>query len=222
MLNSRDISRLRADVAINCRKFVEIAARDGWPVLVTGTVRDDEYQQYCYENGTGGKPPATFHSVKAGLAFDICKNVKGQEYSDTAFWEYCGALGQKMGFEWGGTWTSFRDKPHFQWSEHGKYTGASIRAGKYPPEMPQYEEDDDMDIDKLLETMTDEQAYKLLQKAQNHAETLNLPDWGNGEPAGELSAAITAGITSGKSPMRLCTRYETAIMAKRAEEGAKK
>lgn len=153
MLNSRNIDDLRTDVAANCRKLIELAKADGWPVLVTGTVRDDEYQQCCYEKGTGGKPPATFHSVKAGLAFDICKNIKGQEYSDGDFWAYCGALGQKMGFEWGGTWRSLVDKPHFQWSQDGRYTSAMIRAGKYPPAMPLYEEDEDMTQEKFNELM---------------------------------------------------------------------
>jgi len=140
MLNSRDIDRLRSDVAANCHAFVALCKAEGFSVLVTGTVRDDEYQQQCYEKGTGGKPPATFHSVKAGLAFDCCKNVKGQEYSDNAFWAGIGAIGRRMGFEWGGDWKSFVDKPHFQWSDGGKYTGSMIKAGKYPPAMPLYKE----------------------------------------------------------------------------------
>ena len=120
MQNSRDISRLRPDVAANCKKMIAIARADGYPVLVTGTVRDNEYQEYCYKKGASRSRVPTFHSSQAGLAFDICKNVKGQEYSDNAFWDYCGALGRKMGFEWGGAWKSFVDKPHFQWSAGGK------------------------------------------------------------------------------------------------------
>ena len=92
MLNSRDISLLRPDVAVNCRKLIELCKAEGFPVLVTSTVRDDEYQAYLYEQGrtrpgsivTNGKYP-TFHWDQAGLAFDVCKNVKGQEYSDAAF-----------------------------------------------------------------------------------------------------------------------------------------
>jgi len=146
MLNSRDIDQLRSDVAANCRKFIALCKEEGYPVLVTGTVRDDEYQQQCYEKGTGGKPPATFHSVKAGLAFDCCKNIKGHEYDDNAFWAGIGAIGRKMGFEWGGDWKSFVDKPLFQWSDHGRYTGSMIRAGKYPPAMPIYQEKEDADM----------------------------------------------------------------------------
>jgi peptidoglycan hydrolase-like protein with peptidoglycan-binding domain len=41
-----------------------------------------------------------------------------------------------MGFTWGGDWTGFVDKPHFQWDNHGEYTGDMIRAKNYPPDMP--------------------------------------------------------------------------------------
>jgi hypothetical protein len=141
MLNSRNIDHLRADVAANCHKFVELCKAAGYPVLVTGTVRDNAYQEYCYYKGTSSSPVPSFHSVAAGLAFDICKNVKGEEYSDSTFWTGVGAIGQKMGFNWGGAWTDFVDKPHFQWSNHGKYTSNMIRAGNYPPAMPLYEEE---------------------------------------------------------------------------------
>lgn len=146
MLCSRDISRLRADVAANCRLFVEECKKQGLPVLVTETVRDLEYQASLYAKGrtapgsivTNQKTPS-FHWDKVGLAFDICKNVKGHEYDDAAFFQKCGAIGKKMGFTWGGDWTSLVDKPHFQWDQGGKYTAAMVRAGKLPPNMPIYQ-----------------------------------------------------------------------------------
>ncbi len=177
MLNSRDIGKLRVDVADNCRKFLELCQKAGQPVLVTGTVRDDEYQQECYLNGTGGKPPATFHSVKAGLAFDICKNVKGEEYNDPHFWQAVSVIGKKMGFTWGGDWTGFVDKPHFQWDAHGKFSGKDIIAGKYPPPMPRYlnQEEDDMtekEVQGIVQKLLTAQAspmYKTLA---------DIPEWG--------------------------------------------
>ena len=141
MLNSRDIGLLRPDVAANCRVFLDRCRRAGWPVLVTGTVRDDEFQLQCYRSGTSRAKRPTFHSVRAGLAFDVCKNVKGQEYSDGAFWAAVGTIGKEMGFTWGGDWSGIVDKPHFQWDGGGIYTGSMILAGKYPPDMPVWEED---------------------------------------------------------------------------------
>ena len=133
MLNSRDIDRLRPDVAANCRAWLELCRAAGLLVLVTGTVRDEEYQQYCFENGTAATPVPSFHGEQAGLAFDFCQNIKGQEYSDSTFFQRAGELGEQVGFEWGGRWKSFPDRPHLQWSDGGKYTSSMIRAGDYPP-----------------------------------------------------------------------------------------
>ena len=79
---------------------------------------------------------------------------------------------------------------------------------------PQFDEEDDedMDINKMIEQMTDKQAYELLEKAQRHAATLPAPDWA----AKELAEAKVMGITDGSRPMGLTMRYETAIMTKRA------
>ncbi len=73
-------------------------------------------------------------------------------------------------------------------------------------------EDDDMDINKMLNEMTDEQAYQLLAKAQRHAEKLPAPSWAQAE----LQEAVGRGITDGETPMQLVPRYQAAIMAKRA------
>lgn len=170
MLNSRNIDDLRSDVAANCRVWQQLCRQAGLAVLVTGTVRDDEYQLYCYNNGTSQSKTPSFHGVKAGLAFDFCKNVKGHEFDDLAFFQKAAAIAKQMGFEWGGDWKSFPDRPHIQWSDGGKYTSAMIRAGKYPPPMPLYqaaakpeppkqeanpEEEDDMTIYHQIKEMPD-------------------------------------------------------------------
>ena len=65
---------------------------------MTETVRDDEYQRYLAANGYAAKSATrpTFHGVKAGLAFDICKNVKGHEYDDPSFFARCGQIGKQV------------------------------------------------------------------------------------------------------------------------------
>ena len=130
MLNSRDIDRLRPDVAANCRAWLELCRAAGLLVLVTGTVRDDEYQRYCYEQGTAATPYPSFHGERAGLAFDFCQNIKGQEYSDASFFQRAGELGERVGFEWGGRWQSFPDRPHLQWSEIQAMIDAAVTAAR--------------------------------------------------------------------------------------------
>ncbi len=143
MLNSRDINLLRSDVGKNCRIFLDNCQKVGLPVLITQTVRDNEYQAYLYAQGrtrpgkivTNQKTP-TFHSNKAGLAFDFCKNVKGHEYDDPAFFKKCADIAKRLGFSWGGDWKTFKDNPHIQWDDNGKYTSSMILQGKYPRSMP--------------------------------------------------------------------------------------
>ena len=143
MLNSRDIDKLRPDVAANCRKWLDLCKANGLNVLVTQTVRDREYQESLYAQGrtkpgsivTNSKVP-TFHADTVGLAFDFCKNVKGHEYDDNAFFHKAAALAKGMGFSWGGDWKSFVDMPHIQWDNHGAWSSSMILAGNYPIEMP--------------------------------------------------------------------------------------
>lgn len=175
LLNSKDISKLRSDVAKNCHVFLAQCEKAGYRVIVTGTVRDDEYQLECYRKGTGGKPPATFHSVKAGLAFDICQNVKGHEYDDPKFWAGVSVIGKKIGFSWGGDWRNFVDKPHFQWDQQGKYHGKDIIAGEYPGNMPLYQEVDDMTESEVMSLVSEMMAA---HQEKNYQKLSDIPTWG--------------------------------------------
>lgn len=153
MLDSREISLLRPDVERNCRKWIERCKAAGLNVLITSTVRDREYQAYLYAQGrtrpgsiiTNAKTP-TFHADTAGLAFDFCKNVKGHEYDDADFFKKAAMIAKEMGFSWGGDWKSFVDKPHIQWDNQGAWTGSMILAGKMPPAMPLWGEEEEDEV----------------------------------------------------------------------------
>ena len=200
MYHSRDIADLRADVRANCVIFLDLCKEAGLPVLITETVRDDEYQRYLAANGYASKTATrpTFHSVKAGLAFDICKNVKGHEYDDLSFFDRCGQIAKQVGFSWGGDWKSFKDQPHIQWDAHGKYTGSMILAGKYPPEMEEYM--DQATFNKMAD------AY-LAQLRTKPVSTWAKDDW---------EKAKADKITDGTAPQGLITRQEVATMINRA------
>ena len=71
-------------------------------------------------------------------------------------------------------------------------------------------------IDFEEEEMTYADFKVYIERYLNEIAEKPLPDWKNGEPAGEFNEAIKAGITDGKNPMRFVRRYEAAIMAKRA------
>ena len=68
------------------------------------------------------------------------------------------------------------------------------------------EDELDMTINEFLNSLTDEQAYTLMQKANRHAATLAEPEWSQKE--GSWGAAIGKGITDGTAPERPVKRCE--------------
>lgn len=201
MFHSDELRYLRADVRVNCEKFLALCKEAGLNVKVTQTVRDDEYQRLLVAQGYAAKTATrpTFHSVKAGLAFDICKNVRGHEYDDPSFFDCCGQIGKQVGFSWGGDWRSFPDRPHFQWDNHRKWTSRMILAGKYPPEMEEYMTQ--AEFNKMMDTY-------LAQKRVDSTPS----EWAKG--AWEL--AKKQGITDGSGPHGLCTREEVVALIERS------
>jgi peptidoglycan L-alanyl-D-glutamate endopeptidase CwlK len=109
-------------------------AAKGYDVLITSTYRDIEKQNALYAQGrtapgaivTNAKGGYSNHNFRA--AFDICKNVKGGEWADTAFFKAAGAIWEEMGGVWGGRFTNLADMPHFEFL--GGLTTADFRAGK--------------------------------------------------------------------------------------------
>lgn len=221
MINSRDIALLRDDVEANCRVFIDKCKAAGLNVLITQTLRDNEYQATLYAQGrtkpgsivTNSKT-TTFHGV--GLAFDIAKNVKGHEYDDLAFFSKCAVIAKEIGFSWGGDWKTFVDRPHFQWDNHGKakYTSVPTMPLYKTATEPKREDEEEMDISKL----TDADVLALAQRMQ----TLLGRQEQTGTMTDELQKAVAAGITDGTNPRAFATRAQAAVMVQRALEAAKK
>ena len=115
----RDLNKLSAKGKIACELFLAECKKQGLNVLVTETYRSQERQSYLYEQGRTRKGAIVTNVKKVGYhnsgnAWDICKNVKGHEYDDADFFLKCGFIARKLGIEWGGSWESFPDYPHFQ------------------------------------------------------------------------------------------------------------
>lgn len=71
-----------------------------------------------------------------------------------------------------------------------------------------------MTTQKFIESLTDEQAYSLLTKAQRHAGTLPEPKWSVDE--GHWGKATTSGVINGKSPEGFIKRDEViAILGRK-------
>ena len=205
MRHSRDIDDLRADVAANCRVLLALAEKQGLHALVTETVRDSEYQKMLAKKGyaAAGAVTPSFHADHAGLAFDICKNEKDHAYDDPAFFARMGELGKKVGFSWGGDWRSFPDRPHFQWDAGGTYTSAMVRARRYPPPMPRFEEEEmtQQEFNERMETYL----KTLAQQQPAH--------WSAEARAWAEAAGLIAGDETGNRQYRsFLTREQLAVL----------
>ncbi len=208
MRHSRDIDDLRADVAANCRVLLALAEKQGLRALVTETVRDAEYQRMLAEKGYAAKGAVvpSFHANHAGLAFDICKNEAGHEYDDPAFFVKMGNLGKKVGFSWGGDWRSFPDRPHFQWDAGGTYTSAMVRARRYPPPMPRFEE----------EEMTQQEFNERMEAYLKALAQRDPADWSAEARAWAEKTGLIAGDETGNKQYRsFLTREQLAVLLHR-------
>lgn len=71
-------------------------------------------------------------------------------------------------------------------------------------------EEEEMDLDKLIAEMTDEQAYELITKAYNHIGTMQEPLWSQVD--GHWARAKEKGVVDGSDPERPAKRVEVVAI----------
>jgi len=115
------------------------AWKAGIPLLVTNGYRSMDEQQRLYDQGrttpgdivTNAKPGSSWHNFS--LAFDVAVLNSNDEPSypnDQALWQRIGQIGKEVGLSWGGDFSSFVDRPHFE--HHPGMTLAQARSGQRP------------------------------------------------------------------------------------------
>ena len=121
----RGIELLHPKMKAKAEELQAICKAQNLPLLITETWRTMDEQNALYAQGRTA-PGSIITNCKGsdcqsphqwGVAFDFCKNVKGQEWSDTAFFKQIGALGKSIGLFWGGDFKSFTDMPHLELPE---------------------------------------------------------------------------------------------------------
>lgn len=120
---TRDIKDLFPIVAKKAQDFQALAKNNGYDFVITCTYRSKEEQDALYAQGrtnagaivTNAKGGQSYHNWRC--AFDIVPLVNGKTvWNDDALWAKLGQLGTSVGLEWGGSWTGFKDMPHFQYT----------------------------------------------------------------------------------------------------------
>lgn len=145
---------------------------------------------------------AAFESL-IDLCVDICQRNGIKELIWKEGRQYCPAFT--------GNWAVCNMVPHRYTTDKGKSCPGNYLFGKYGEIAERVNarlkgEDEDMDINKLLSEMTNEQAYEIIRKAEFHAETLPDDEWS--EKEGWFKKAVDIGVSDGSGPVRHMKRNE--------------
>lgn len=122
-INEQRVSRLHAPFQALVRQFLAECAKTGYRLRVTHGHRSLEEQAKLYAQGrtapgkvvTNAKPGSSAHNYAAAIDV-VFLDAKGQPDWNGP-WAAIGAIGQKLGLVWGGSFKTFVDRPHFEWKE---------------------------------------------------------------------------------------------------------
>lgn len=138
MISSRKIEDLHPTVAAKARAHIEACDAIGIDIIITCTYRDSAEQDRLYSIGrtapgskvTNAKAGQSLHNYR--VAYDVVplrhgKPVWGTKGEDGVLWQKVGAAGKALGLEWAGDWKTFKEFPHFQFTNGHKL--AHFQAG---------------------------------------------------------------------------------------------
>ena len=127
----RDRTKLHPKLQKKLNELIAACDKAGLKIQITECVRTVAEQDALYAQGRT-KPGkivtnargSTYSSMHMwGVAADFCRaDGKAAYENKDGFFDKVGKIGQKLGLEWGGSWKSPVDKPHFQLSEYGSTT----------------------------------------------------------------------------------------------------
>lgn len=120
MKNEEIISKLDPKIQPFVIRFLDLAKQEGFDLRITSGLRTIAEQNELYAQGrtkpgkivTNARGSQSIHT--RGLAFDVVDRKRGYEID----WERLGTLGESVGLSWGGRWTSFIDRPHFEKTQY--------------------------------------------------------------------------------------------------------
>ena len=102
------------------RALVQKAALSGIQIRVINGTRTYAQQDALYAKGrTAPGPRVTnarggYSNHNFGIAFDVGVFAGSKYLPESPKYRAVGVLGTDLGLEWGGSWTSIVDQPHFQ------------------------------------------------------------------------------------------------------------
>lgn len=139
----RDITVCHPELQEKAAQLIKLCENNGLKIGISECFRTVEEQDALYAQGrttagsivTNAKGSSYSSHHQWGTAFDFYRNDGQGAYNDNdGFFSKVGALGVKLGLEWGGNWTSPVDKPHFQLPQWGGTTATLKKLYGTPDE----------------------------------------------------------------------------------------
>ena len=145
----KDVTQLHPTLQKKIKELKKLCADNGITIRITECLRTVSEQDALYAKGRTkpgskvtncqGKSYSSMHQW--GVAFDYVidqdtdkdGDVDIRDLYNVKLMNVVGKLGQSIGLEWGGSWKSIVDKPHFQLPDWGSTT-AKLKAKYSTPE----------------------------------------------------------------------------------------
>lgn len=146
----RDINQLHPRLIDKVYELIDLCAKNGITIKIGECLRTKAEQDSLYAQGRT-KPGSIVTNCKGstyssmhqwGVAFDFYLYMdvdRDGKVTDDAFnnstglFDKVGKLGQSIGLEWGGSWKSIKDRPHFQLPDWGP-TASKLKSAYGTPE----------------------------------------------------------------------------------------
>ena len=159
----RNISQLHPELKKKVVKLQKECLKAGIKIKIGECLRTVAEQNALYAKGRNGVPGPIVTKAKGtdyrsmhqwGVAFDFFLDMdvdKDGKKSDDVFnnatklFNKVGAIGKKLGLEWGGDWKSIKDLPHFQLPDWGS-TATKLKKKYGTPEKFKETWDDKKDV----------------------------------------------------------------------------
>ena len=183
----RDISLCHPELQEKAEKLVSACKGQGMLIGIGECFRTVSEQNALYAKGRTAPGEIVTNAIGTsygshhqwGTAFDIYRNDgKGAYNNSDGFFDLVGAIGVKIGLEWGGNWKSPVDKPHFQLPYWGSTT-AVLRNLYGTPE-------------EFKKTWSDEEVEKIYNW------TAEVPEWARPTVQKLLDKGYLAGNDKGE------------------------
>lgn len=123
-INEAALAKLHPELARRVRGILALAKREGYTLQIVQGLRTFAEQDALFAKGRT-KPGAKVTNARGGkswhnygLAVDLAPVINGRvSWNEKLFnWSLIGKWAKAVGLSWGGSWLSFKDRPHVEMS----------------------------------------------------------------------------------------------------------